>query len=132
PDPNSALEFEPALLDFYRKIRQSLPCNLFKPKISPVKTSKYLYKQLPVFVNKLSSSTVFQLRSNIRAATKKYTKELIFLQDKTPTLRRGSEDRRRPGGGFLCTSTAWGRKTFENISVTQSQPKPQTGRIQGP
>ncbi|KAI5344608.1 hypothetical protein L3X38_012485 [Prunus dulcis] len=36
-----------------------------------------------------------------------------------------------PGGRFLCTSTAWGRKTFESVSVTQSQPEPQTGRIQG-
>ncbi|BBH02586.1 hypothetical protein Prudu_013206 [Prunus dulcis] len=46
--------------------------------------------------------------------------------------RKGAEDGKRPGGGFLCTSTAWGRKTFKkNVSETQSQPKPQTGRIQG-
>ncbi|BBG93718.1 hypothetical protein Prudu_001817 [Prunus dulcis] len=46
-------------------------------------------------------------------------------------MRKAWKKEKWPGGGFLCTSTAWGRKTFKNVSVTQSQPEPQTGRIQG-
>ncbi|BBG95635.1 hypothetical protein Prudu_004232 [Prunus dulcis] len=38
---------------------------------------------------------------------------------------------KRPGGGFSVHATAWGAKHSKNVSVTQSQPEPQTGRIQG-
>ncbi|BBG99566.1 hypothetical protein Prudu_009294, partial [Prunus dulcis] len=44
---------------------------------------------------------------------------------------RARKTEKWPGGGFMCTSTAWGRKTLKNVSVTQSQPEQQTGRIQG-
>ncbi|BBN68146.1 hypothetical protein Prudu_301S000300 [Prunus dulcis] len=44
-------------------------------------------------------------------------------------MRKVRKTEKWPGGGFLCTSTAWGTKHSKNVSVTQSRPEPQTGKF---
>ncbi|BBN67400.1 hypothetical protein Prudu_66S000600 [Prunus dulcis] len=45
--------------------------------------------------------------------------------------KKGAEDRKMARWWISVHVYSLGRKTFKNVSVTQSQPEPQTGRIQG-
>ncbi|BBN68188.1 hypothetical protein Prudu_322S000200, partial [Prunus dulcis] len=61
---------------------------------------------------------------NIRAVTKNLQRSQSFYKTKVLHQRKGAEDGKRPGGGFLCTSTAWGRKTLKRDSRDCSPPDP--------
>ncbi|BBG97153.1 hypothetical protein Prudu_006183, partial [Prunus dulcis] len=132
PDPNSDLESEPDpvrvrhLANVGHK-RPACPSSYkLKFQISLDFYRKFAYVKIQSNSSVLNLGQISEQLLRIYRGVNPFTKQNFYSKGKARKVEK------RPGGGFLCTSTAWGRKTFKkNVSVTQSQPEPQTGRIQG-
>ena len=75
-----------------------------------------MYNQLLAYIYIHSNSSSLSLGQNIRATTKNLQRNQSFYKIKILHQKKGTEDGKRPGGEFLCTSTAWGSKTTKRVS----------------
>ena len=96
------------------KIRQSLPCNLLNPKVSTCQNEYNIHITNCQHFNIHAKSSNLTLGQYIRAILIVYREVKLFTNQHF--CNKEARKARWPGGGFPVHATAWGRKTFENVS----------------